>query len=132
MLKIKWIIYTVIIGLIPIIIKLFIAVVSNNVTYEYCLNTNDFLTFSLVLNLTNINEIDGDNLIDANWKVSRIGVSIIMIVIIAAILGVINYAEVQNKNDININAIRLCCGLFAIGSFLFSYSIYNKLNHLRP
>lgn len=54
--KIKWLIYTVLVGLIPIMSRLLVWLVSNKVGIEI-LNASDFVAFGLVLHISNINEI---------------------------------------------------------------------------
>ena len=55
--KIKWLIYTVLVGLIPILSRLLIWLVTKEGTVEM-LNASDFVAFGLVLHISNINEIE--------------------------------------------------------------------------
>lgn len=125
--KTKWLIYTVIIGLIPFLIRTFIFLFDKTSTLQYWLNEADFIILGLVLNLTNINELEDRDFDDKIWKTKNIGISVIFIAVFAAILAIVTYAEFKLSTDINIIMVKACSIILALISFLFSYSIYNRL-----
>jgi len=55
--KTKWLIYTVLVGLIPILSRLLVWLVTNTGTVNI-LSPSDFVIFGLVLHISNINEIE--------------------------------------------------------------------------
>jgi len=130
MIKTKWFIYTVIIGLIPFFIRSFIVLFDNQGDLNYWLNAFDFITFGLVLNLTNINELENRQFKDRVWKTKNIGLSIVQIIIFASIFAILTYSEFKQNPDLNLTTVKSCSIILAVVSFLFSYSIYNRLNTL--
>jgi uncharacterized membrane protein len=128
--KTKWLIYTVIIGLIPFFIRTFITLFDNTATLNYWLNEADFIVLGLVLNLTNINELEDRDFDDKIWKTKNIGVSVIFIALFAAIFAIITYADFKSNPDLNKSMVKGCSIALAVVSFIFSYSIYNRLTIL--
>lgn len=128
--KTKWLIYTVLIGLIPFFIRSFIALIDKTATLEYWLNETDFIVLGLVLNLTNINELEDRIFTDILWKTKKIGYSIISIAFFSAILAIVTYTDFKKNPDLDRMILKGCAITLAIVSFLFSYSIYNRLNTL--
>lgn len=128
--KTKWLIYTVIIGMIPFLIRSFIALIDKTATIDYWLNETDFVILGLVLNLTNINELEDQDFEDQLWKTKSIGYSIISIVVFAAILAIVTYSDFKKNPDIDKVMLKGCSIVLAFVSFIFSYSIYNRLTTL--
>ena len=128
--KTKWLIYTVIIGLIPFLIRSFIALFDKTATFSYWLNEADFIVLGLVLNLTNINELEDRDFEDKIWKTKNIGFSAIFIVLFSAIFAIVTYADLKGNPDINKSMVKGCSICLALVSFIFSYSIYNRLTTL--
>ena len=58
--KIKWLIYTVLVGLIPILSRALLWFISQNQTMNF-VNAADFVAFGLILHISNINEIEHFN-----------------------------------------------------------------------
>ena len=128
--KTKWLIYTVIIGLIPFLIRSFICLIDNTSTLYYWLDETDFIVFGLVLNLSNINELEDKEMEDQLWKTKNIGYSIIQIIVFSAILAIVTYSNFKSNPDLNIITVKACSIILAIVSFIFSYSIFNRINKL--
>ena len=128
--KTKWLIYTVIIGLIPFLIRTFIWLFDKTATIDYWLNESDFIILGLVLHLTNINELEDRDFEDKIWKTKNIGISVIFITVFSAILAIVTYADFKVNPDLNKTMIKSCSIFLAIVSFIFSYSIYNRLTTL--
>ncbi|MBU3027583.1 hypothetical protein [Zobellia galactanivorans] len=128
--KTKWLIYTVLIGMIPFLIRSFIALIDNTATIQYWINETDFIVLGLVLNLTNINELEDKDFEDKIWKTRNIGFSVISIALFAAILAIVTYSDFKANPDLNKTTVKACSIALALVSFLFSYSIYNRLNKI--
>lgn len=126
--KTKWLIYTVIIGLIPFIIRTLIFAFDRTCSFEYWLNESDFIIFGLVLNLSNINELEDKSFEDKNWKTINVGASVVFIVIFSAILSLITYADFKLNTDIDKTRVKVLVGIFSMITLIFSYSIYNRLS----
>jgi uncharacterized membrane protein len=128
--KTKWLIYTVLIGLIPFLIRTFIALFDKTGTIDYWLNESDFIILGLVLNLTNINELEDKDFEDKVWKTRNIGFSVVSIALFSAILAIVTYSDFKTNPDLDKFTVKACSIALALVSFLFSYSIYNRLNTL--
>lgn len=126
--KTKWLIYTVIIGLIPFLIRSFICLFDKTSTFNYWLNETDFIIFGLILNLSNINELEDKVIVDKLWKTKNIGFSVILIIIFSAIFTIITYSEFKSNPDLNISTVKISSISLAAVSFIVSYSIFNRIN----
>jgi len=126
--KTKWLIYTVLIGLIPFLIRTFVFLFDKTATIDYWINETDFIVLGLVLNLTNINELEDKDFEDKIWKTRNIGFSVISIALFSAILAIVTYSDFKINPDLNKIVVKSCSIGLALISFIFSYSIYNRLN----
>lgn len=127
--KTKWIIYTVLIGLMPFLIRLFVFILSANREWDLLFNPVDFIFLGLTLNLTNLNELNNEKL-EPVLKLKFEGYSVIQIILLSGILGILYFAE-QSQKDILDKTIALVCAIaFCLLSFIFSNAIMNKLNSL--
>lgn len=127
MIKTKWLLYTVIIGLIPTIIRLFVFILSNERSWNFLSSSIDFVFFGLVLNLTNLNEL-GNEKIDITWRTKFSGYSTIQIVIFSALLGMLYFSEQQETPLVNELVSFITSIMLGIVSFVVSYAIFSKLN----
>lgn len=127
--KTKWIIYTVLIGLMPFLIRLFVFMLSANREWGLLFNPVDFIFLGLTLNLTNLNELNNEKL-EPILKLKFEGYSVIQIILLSGILGILYFAE-QSQKDILDKTIALVCAIACcLLSFIFSNAIMNKLNSL--
>lgn len=131
MIKTKWIIYTVIIGLIPFILRLIIFILSKEKSWDFLANSIDFVFFGLALNLSNINEIENFNTsVDVQWATKFKGFSTIAIIVFASILGMLYISEQQSDPIISSFSAFIVAVLLGVTSFVISYAIFSKLNQL--
>lgn len=130
MVKTKWIIYTVIIGLIPFFIRTLITIFDKNGSINYWINESDIINFGLVLNLSVINELEDKDFEDKLWKTRNIGFSVVSLILLSSILAIVTYSDFKNNTDINRTAVKWCSFILATVNFIFTYSIYNRLNTL--
>jgi len=77
--KIKWLIYTVMVGLLPFILRFVIFLVSQDKENLVWINPSDIVAFGLILHISNINELEHINSSDPSWKTIQNGVSIAFI-----------------------------------------------------
>lgn len=124
----KWIIYTVLVGLIPFFIRIFLYLVHNNLNGLYVLNEFDFITVALVLNVTNINELDGNSQQEAYLKTLGIGLSAFFIALIAGILGMLILSDLNPGGfDWDLVKLKYATMSIAIISIVIGGAvIYNK------
>lgn len=128
--KRKWLIYTVLIGLIPFLLRFLIFIIKNDTNYNYILNEVDMVTFGLVLNLTNINELENLDSIDKVWKTTNIGLSVLMLILFASFLGLTYLADLDKGSSFNKVNIKYCALTLGLVSLVMSYSIYNRINSI--
>ncbi len=126
--KTRWIFSTVIIGLLPFILRLSIYLVSEKSDINFLMAGSDFAILGLVLNLTNINEIE--HKVGDHWKSLIIGVSIVLIAFCAGFLALSYVSDLPGQNLIRREVIfYIALGLGAV-SLIFSYSVYNMIQKL--
>lgn len=128
MIKTKWLIYTVIIGLIPFFIRFFVFLFYRYRTLSFLFNEVDFIVFGLVLNLSNINELEDKKDLDGIWKTRNIGFSVLQIVVLSSMLGLAYFSEILKSGELDRNVIKVCAISLGLVSFLVSYSIFNRIN----
>ena len=128
MIKTKWLIYTVIIGLIPFLIRTLITLFDKQGSINYWINESDIINFGLVLNLSVINELEDKDFEDKIWKTRNIGFSIVSLILLSSILAIVTYSDFKHNTDINRNSVKWCSFILAVVNFIFTYSIYNRLN----
>lgn len=130
MIKTKWLIYTVLIGLMPFFIRVFIVLFDKRGSFGYLFNEIDFISFGLILNLSVINELEDKIVADKVWKSRVIGFSVFSILILSAILAIVTYSDFNMNKELNRNSIKICAILLAVVNFVLNYAVYNKLNVL--
>jgi len=130
MVKTKWIIYTVIIGLIPFFIRSLITLFDKEGNFNYWINESDIINFGLVLNLSVINELEDKDFEDRVWKTRNIGFSVISLILLSSILAIVTYSDFKTNNDLNRYAVKYCAIVISLVNFFVTYSIYNRLNTL--
>lgn len=121
--KIKWLIYTVLVGLIPILSRLIVWLVTKEGSVEL-LSPSDFVAFGLVLHISNINEIEHFSGADREWKTAQNGISIAFI----AFYSVLFALTLVGETIVDVQAIVICTIVLSVVSFLISYSVYDRIS----
>lgn len=126
LIKAKWFIYTVLVGLLPFFSRLFVFIIVTDKNISFLLNETDWVAFGLILHITNINELENTELEDKAWKTIRNGISIVFIVIYSVIFTT---SVVNGINNTLFDEwyMKISSIILSIGSFGFSYSIYDRL-----
>lgn len=120
--KSRWLAYTVLVGLIPILARLFIWLVTKEGSISP-FSPQDFIAFGLVLHISNINEIEhlGDR--EAPWKATHNAISAVFI----AIHGVLYCMTLIGGELVDESAISNCAGGIALTSLAISYTLFNRI-----
>lgn len=124
--KTKWLIYTVVIGLLPVIIRALLWLVTEDSSLE-SLNISDIIIFGLIIHISIINELEHSNE-KAEWKTKQNGMSILFITVYSALFALIllsnEVSPMIDKNNITVLVI-----VMSIVSFFIGYSVHynNKL-----
>lgn len=121
--KIKWLIYTVLVGLIPILSRLMVWVVTKEGSVNL-LSPSDFVAFGLVLHISNINEIEHFSNVEREWKTAQNGISIAFI----AFYSVLFALTLVGESIVDVTAITICTIVLSVISFLISYSVYDRIS----
>lgn len=121
--KIKWLMYTVLVGLIPILSRLIVWAVTKEGSVDL-LYPSDFVAFGLVLHVSNINEIEHFSDNDKEWKTLQNGISIAFIALYSVLFAV----TLIGDKIVDITAIKLCTIGLSVISFLISYSVYDRIS----
>lgn len=121
--KTKWLIYTVLVGLIPVVARFFIWFVTKEGSVDL-FSASDFIAFGLVLHISNINEIEHYSAKKEQWKTLQIGCSILFIAFYSVLFAVNLIGEII----VDVEAITKCAIGLSIVSFLISYSVYDKVS----
>lgn len=122
--KIKWLIYTVMVGLIPIIARIFSWLITTQNTLEMFV-ASDFVAFGLVLHISTINEIEHLS-VDPEWKTIQNGISVMAI----TFYGVLLTAALIGGSAINSKILLSVSIIMAFISTGLSYSIYYHLERI--
>ncbi len=116
----KWLMYTVVIGLIPIILRFFLYfTLSNNYSINI-ISLSDIAIFGLIIHISIINELEHYS--DKNWKIKQTVVSMLFIIIYSFLFALITFSnEVLVIFDKNITILII---LMSFVSFLIGYSVH--------
>ena len=124
--KTKWLIYTVIIGLLPVIIRGLLWLATENSSLEL-LNISDIIIFGLIIHISIINELEHSNEKD-EWKTKHNGISLLFITVYSSLFALILLSN-EVSPMIDKNNITVLVTLMSIVSFIIGYSVHynNKL-----
>jgi len=130
--KSKWLWYTVIVGMIPLIIRSLLYIFSTKTISFF--NAPDLIFFGIILSITNINELEyvnikRDNPKGKTWKTRTNVLSIVLVIIYSSFLIFTGVNE-MTQNLFNISAITYSALLLNFVNFLFSLSIYRMINSI--
>ncbi len=121
--KTKWLIYTVLVGLIPVIARLFIWLVTKEGSVDI-FAASDFIAFGLVLHISNINEIEHFSAQKEQWKTIQNGGSIAFIAFYSILFAI----NLIGEKIVDVEAITRCAMGLSVVSFFISYSVYDKVS----
>lgn len=126
--KIKWLIYTVLVGLIPILSRIFVWSVTESGVVSFIM-ASDFIAFGLILHISNINEIEHLTDDEKSWKTVQNGTSIAFIAFYSVLFALVMISE-GIPSFIDIEAIKNCAVGLAVISFLISFSVFHRVSKI--
>ena len=121
--KIKWLIYTVLVGLLPILSRLMVWIVTKTGSVEI-LSSSDFVAFGLILHISNINEIEHISNLEKEWKTAQNGISILFIAFYSSLFAL----NLIGGNIVDAKSIKICTIVLSVFSFFISYSVYDRIS----
>lgn len=123
--KIKWFVYTVLVGMIPVVSRLLITSILDKEQVTYFVAT-DFIALGLVLHISIINELE--HLSDEiDWKTVQNGVSIIFIAVYSVLFSLVILNE-EVPGMINNNTLLKSSIILVIASLILSTSVFHRVN----
>lgn len=138
---IRWLIYTVIVGALPILVRLLIFLISNHLPNTMCFSPVDIVFFGLTLNISNINEVNNLRLkgkkkeeteLILHYKDAYSGLSTLFIILLAIPLGALYLGEMTDQTIINETTAFIGAITLGLLSLVFSgIVIYNVLKFQR-
>jgi hypothetical protein len=123
----RWLVWTVIVGLIPIVVRVMVYFVAKSANLSWLMNELDYIWFGLVLCITNVNELEGKTIERQDLKTWAIGLSVVYIILFSVMLGISHLNGLQSAG-LDISRIRVLSLLLAVTSFLVSWVIYSRLS----
>ena len=121
--KTKWLIYTILVALIPAVARMVVWLISQSPDTDL-FNAVDFIIFGLVLHISNINELEHFNEREESWKTVQNGASVFLLIVYSVLLTSHLFGE-ANPGLIDTQTMKIGAILLGIISFLISYSVYN-------
>lgn len=126
--KVKWLIYTVLVGLIPILSRFFIWGVTEQGIVSF-IAASDFIAFGLILHISNINEIEHLSDDEKSWKTIQNGTSIAFIALYSVLFALIMVSE-GIPSFIDSNAIIKCAVSLSFISLAISFSVFHRISKI--
>lgn len=127
--KIKWLIYTVLVGLIPIISRFLVWGVTQSGIVNI-LAASDFIAFGLILHISNINEIEHLSDSDKSWKTIQNGTSILFIALYSVLFCLTMLSE-GVPGFVDSHVIKVCVIALALISFSISFSVFHRISNIQ-
>jgi hypothetical protein len=126
--KSKWLAYTLLIGLVPVLTRLMIWFVTSKGTIPAVVAT-DFVAFGLVLHVSIMNEIEFLPASEGGWKTLQNGTSIFFITLYSALYAMCLLSE-GVASVIDARALLQCSLAFAVVSAMLSFFMYHRLSRM--
>lgn len=123
---VKWFMYTVLLAMTPILMRLLIAILVTSETQFRWLSESDIATFGLILVITNISVLETATNIEADWKTKSIGFSLLLIVIFAVLFAITCFQELQ-QGVFERNYVLAANLILSLCSVAYSYAIWNRI-----
>jgi hypothetical protein len=125
MIKLKWFVYTVLIGLIPVAARFIVVLVSPRANNEMLWNEADIASFGLALNISNISALEHEDY-QRQWKTFVNGLSIVLLVIIGLVFA-LSFMKEIDTGLISAQRLKQTSFVLAVASFILSYVVYDRL-----
>ena len=129
----KWLIYTIAVGFIPALLRMLVWLISQDKSALDIFNALDFIVLGLVLQISNINEIEHLYDSEKTWKTTHNGISVILIIFYSALLVFYLLGESipESIDDATVKSLAMTAAPLSIGlSFLVYYRV-SKLEEAR-
>lgn len=120
----KWLIWTVLIGLVPTITRFIAWLLTKDGVVDSWLTYSDLVAFGLVLHVSNLNEVGhASALFKERWKHVQIGVSVFFVIVYGVIMG----GSIAAGDNLDSTSVLRFTVVLSTVSFLLSYSVQREL-----
>ncbi len=123
---VKWFVYTVLLAMTPILMRLLMALLVTSKTQFRWLSESDVATFGLILIITNISALETATNIEEAWKTKSIGFSLLLIVVFATLFAITCFQELQ-QGVFERHYVLWANIALSLASVAYSYSIWNRI-----
>ena len=120
--------YTVLVGLIPVLLRLLVWTISQTRNMEV-LNTADFVVFGLILHISSIHQIAHISDRQSSWKTILNGTSIFFITGYGFLFAAYLFGQ-SNPGLVNQEVTRCLAIGFSVVSFVIGYAVYDRITKL--
>lgn len=124
----KWLVYTFLVGLIPVLTRLLAWVITTNGTV-IPLAAADFVAFGLILHVSIVNELEHLPAKEREWKTVHNGTSVIFIALYSSLYALAIIGE-KSKQLIDLTVMLHSSIAMAAVSVLLSFSVFYRLKKL--
>lgn len=132
----QWLFFTVLMSIMPVILKIIIVFASTQKNWNIAFSEVDFATLGITMSVTNLNEVNneifkGDN----KWRLKVIAYSVALIFIFSTIITISTTAVLfenpqSSKKIFDIESLRLLSIIMVTIAFLYSFSIFKRISKL--
>ena len=130
MTKAKWLIYTVVLGLTPGLIRLLLASLATAQAAVPWIANADVVGFGLVVVITNINGLENAEGIEAAWKTMQLGLSLLLLICFATLSAASCFTEIS-PTTFDAWKLKLAAVVLSIAASLYSYSVWDRILTVR-
>jgi len=123
--KWRWLVFTVLFGLIPILLRLLVSTLITGDERIPALAPADFIAFGIVLQVSIFNEMRYHDLNDVLWKQLMNGFSTLLILIYGTLYVLVLLTEIIHS--INLTAILCISTTLSAVSFLLCLVVYDRM-----
>jgi membrane-associated PAP2 superfamily phosphatase len=124
----KWLAYTVLVGLIPVLTRLIAWATTNHGTVN-AVSASDFVAFGLVLHISVINELEHLPTKEKEWRSVQNGTAVVFIALYSALYALTIIGE-KNSNLIDSRVMLNSSVVFSIVSLLLCLAVFHRLSKL--
>ena len=128
--NVKWISYTVLIGLIPVLSRALVWLVASDHNAPV-LNPTDLILFGLILHISNINELEHFTSEHRGWKSIHNAMSILFIVMYAVLFTCLVFGEFGSVT-VDLLTVRNIAIALSVVSLCLSLTIYYRSARMNP
>ena len=123
--KWRWLLFTVLFGLIPILLRLLVSALISGEEHVAALAPADFIAFGIVLQVSIFNEMKYHDLNDVLWKQLISGFSTLLLLVYGTLYVMALLSEVIHS--INLTAILCTSTTLSMISFLLCLAVYDRM-----